>query len=988
MNVRSTMEATEAANVSVMTTPLPIASPLGGTSKGTGTKDRRLTGVPDLILESSNSSSGSSHDHAPKSTKLPDKRSGVTKTFKECDAPEDNSAVTPASSRGRSTTARSKKVRPSSKPNEFLPLRMDQQLRSKSMGRMPRRNKDTTHAMELPKDGEEEESGLTNTPTMTSNSSRNNNVLDRANALNHAAENAWLDSAANSARSKSHPPKPRHSKAAVVEEDEPSEGNEGKSTGTVKIKVKAETGNNPEVIKIVKKCSPTTQPTNETTETPSNETPNVSEAPVATVETGDLYLSPVKAAKQSLNGSGLVTTSPMKSPTIRVNLKPPEFLPLRSNLNRIPSYKNPKAALGPTIDLESDDEEESEHPTELLPASTECHRAVSYVTTPEASALDAPASPVKASSQPGSIATLTSPIRSPSKSPKSRVSLKSNDCQSLRNNANFKAPVTPAAASQGRTAMDSNVSSAVPAVNLEDEHLPKSPKPNSAAVVKDSEESESPISPRRMLRATKGVSLDDKKPIEWEKPNWAKAKKTAATEGPATDASSTVELMDPSSETNTASEVLLNGTPRAEEHQRPQTVRGMSFDSETQPFGDSPRRAGKRTEGINQQDGDDEPDVEAETIPQSPSKNIRPTTVRGLSFEMKPEEAAQLPCRRGGKRASKEGSEGDLGAQADAPPTPVKAKPAEVSKNSQVAEPATPSKGTGQAQKSPKPASKTKKAAKAKTQPSKEPDASVEVASSSQAEAPPPIITIPQQSEPVEEIKEAPRVCPEYALRPGLVRGMSFDEDAPVAADVVKARGGRKPRVAAKEGERDSQDIEAQSDADETILNSVDSADDDLEGIKEAPRPEFSLRPGLVRGMSFDEDTPAEAVPAARPRSGRKPRPNLESTAKPNLVAAEMAITPLSTEDITSDGVLKPVPAKALVNTLAESEREPEWTKPKLKSASKNDPTEKEKQIAWSKPAWVVNRNMALQQQHPDMEGCETAESGAAEAPVCLEVAE
>jgi hypothetical protein len=197
-------------------------------------------------------------------------------------------------------------------------------------------------------------------------------------------------------------------------------------------------------------------------------------------------------------------------------------------------------------------------------------------------------------------------------------------------------------------------------------------------------------------------------------------------------------------------------------------------------------------------------------------------------------------------------------------------------------------------------------------------------------------------------------------------------ENAMVDASTGKSRFGRKPRPQ----EPSSQVDDAEDDATcEVRIELVKEEEvEKVVGIKDAPRlTSNSIRPSLVRGMSISDDvavdapTDSEESKPTRPRAGRKARPSSSVCTKP----VSETITPQPVVDESNDGVLKHV-LKPETTNGGTTEREPEWAKPKLKSASKCDPNEKEKQIAWTKPTWSINRSRDL--QHPKVSDDDTTD--------------
>jgi hypothetical protein len=383
--------------------------------------------------------------------------------------------------------------------------------------------------------------------------------------------------------------------------------------------------------------------------------------------------------------------------------------------------------------------------------------------------------------------------------------------------------------------------------------------------------------------------------------------------------------------------------------QRPLTVRGMSFDD-----GDA----------LCVTRGRESSDVDAHRSEHSagsaPVK--RPTTVRGHSFDTMPDEcqaqdeakkvAAGEKAVKSPKRKARKGKATKKG-KASAKETTTPALPAvELSPNADDGA-MSPSKV---------------RPLKLRTLPV---EAELLGLSELELDEPPTQDGAPKQSESV-------AVAPKTTKAVGKLHvpnktGPSIKaspETAMVDVSTGKSRVGRKPRPQEPSSQVDDNEDDATCEVRIELVK--EEEEEKVVGIKEAPRlTSNSIRPSLVRGMSISDDVavdaPTEESKPTRPRAGRKARPSKNICTKP----VTETITPQPAVDETNDGVLKHV-LKPEATNGGTTEREPEWAKPKLKSASKCDPNEKEKQIAWTKPTWSINRSRDL--QHPKVSDDDTTD--------------
>jgi hypothetical protein len=382
--------------------------------------------------------------------------------------------------------------------------------------------------------------------------------------------------------------------------------------------------------------------------------------------------------------------------------------------------------------------------------------------------------------------------------------------------------------------------------------------------------------------------------------------------------------------------------------QRPATVRGMSFDDED-PLcaargSDSTKADGQRSEDLS-----------------GHAPVTRPTTVRGHSFDALPDEgqnhgevkkgASGDKTAKSPKRKARKGKATKKGKSSAKESETVAIPAVELSPNADGGA-VSPSKV---------------RPLKVRTLPV---EAELLGLSELELDESPTQEEAPKQSESVVVAQERSKATVKLHVTHKTGSGVKkAPENAVADASTGKSRAGRKPRPQ----EPSSQMDEDEETCEVRIVLVKEEEEETVLGIKEAPRlTSNSIRPTLLRGLSMSDDapvdTPTEESKPARPRGGRKARPSANACTKP---AAETISPQPAVVGQSNDGVLKPV-SKPVVSTGETIEREPEWTKPKLKSASRCDPNEKEKQIAWTKPTWSINRSRDL--QHPKISDDDTTE--------------
>jgi hypothetical protein len=405
----------------------------------------------------------------------------------------------------------------------------------------------------------------------------------------------------------------------------------------------------------------------------------------------------------------------------------------------------------------------------------------------------------------------------------------------------------------------------------------------------------------------------------------------------------TIETPSPAAPSKRTLTLSKKGEEEAEEpqplsgQQRPVTVRGMSFDDEgplcAARGSDSTKADGQRSEDLS-----------------GHAPVTRPTTIRGHSFDTIPDEEQN-------HGEMKKGATGDKTAKSPkrkARKGKATKKGKSSAKESETAElPAvelSPNADDGAVSPS------KVRPLKVRTLPV---EAELLGLSELELDESPTQEEAPKQSESVVVAQERSKATGKLHVTQKTGSGVkAATEKAVTDVSTGKSRVGRKPRP---------QEPSSQLDEDEeTCEVRIELVKEDEEekvvGIKEAPRlTSNSIRPTLLRGMSMSDDapvdTPTEESKPTRPRGGRKARPSANACTKP---AAETTSPQPAVVDQSNDGFLKPV-SKPVVSTGETIEREPEWTKPKLKSATRSDPNEKEKQIAWTKPTWSINRSRDLQ---------------------------
>ena len=194
----------------------------------------------------------------------------------------------------------------------------------------------------------------------------------------------------------------------------------------------------------------------------------------------------------------------------------------------------------------------------------------------------------------------------------------------------------------------------------------------------------------------------------------------------------------------------------------------------------------------------------------------------------------------------------------------------------------------------------------------------------------------------VEEIKEAPRVAP-TSVRPSVVRGHSCEDDIQAMNEAVQAsRGGKRPEKRSE----DKEDEPGPSPSKEDVATSP---------------PVSPLRPGTVRGHSFDRDIEDMSKAA---RGGKKPekvaeekeemRPEHPSTPTQasksgyHSLRNEVSTTATPTRPKTPSKVAAPASPKT-------PSRRGEDTAPPAPSYTRVDDNGVEhKEYTWEKPAWAT----------------------------------
>jgi hypothetical protein len=417
---------------------------------------------------------------------------------------------------------------------------------------------------------------------------------------------------------------------------------------------------------------------------------------------------------------------------------------------------------------------------------------------------------------------------------------------------------------------------------------------------------------------------------------------------------STIEASSPVLSSKRTWTLLKNGEEEAEEpqpldgQQRPVTVRGMSFDEED-PLcaahgSDTTKADGHRSDDLS-----------------GHAPVTRPTTVRGHSFDALPDEGQNRgEVKRGAtgdktakspKRKARKGKATKKGKSSAKESETVALPAVELSPNVDDGA-VSPSKV---------------RPLKVRTLPV---EAELLGLSELELDESPTQEEAPNQSVSVVVAQERSKATGKLHVTQKTGSGVKAATEKAVAdASTGKSRVGRKPRP-----QEPSSQMDEDEDSCEVRIELVKEEEEEkMLGIKEAPRlTSNSIRPTYIRGLSMSDDapvdTPTEESKPTRPRGGRKARPSANACTKP---ATETISPQPAVVDHSNDGVLKPV-SKPVVSNGETIEREPEWTKPKLKSASRCDPNEKEKQIAWAKPTWSINRSRDL--QHPKISDDDTTE--------------
>jgi hypothetical protein len=193
-------------------------------------------------------------------------------------------------------------------------------------------------------------------------------------------------------------------------------------------------------------------------------------------------------------------------------------------------------------------------------------------------------------------------------------------------------------------------------------------------------------------------------------------------------------------------------------------------------------------------------------------------------------------------------------------------------------------------------------------------------------------------NEAVEDIKEAPRVAP-TAVRPSVVRGHSCEDDIQAMNEAVQAsRGGKRP-------EKPSDNKE-----DEPVPSP---------SKMEATSPPVSpLRPGTVRGHSFDREIEDMSKAA---RGGKKPEKSTNDPENPSTPTqgSKPGYHSLRKEAPISSSATptRPkTPTKIAAPTTPKSpSRRGEDTAPPVPSYTRvDDKGVEHKEYTWEKPAWAT----------------------------------
>lgn len=465
------------------------------------------------------------------------------------------------------------------------------------------------------------------------------------------------------------------------------------------------------------------------------------------------------------------------------------------------------------------------------------------------------------------------------------------------------------------------------------------------------------LSVKKIVNEPKAESLElkhvvaSKKPVEWEKPIWAK-------ERPLKPAS---KVQDSSVLTTESADVqrppLVEGFGEAEEgprpdySMRPQAVRGMSFEDDTpEAVEEAPKRRGGKKAEIAPPPTTEEPILApAEEVTRSDHAQ-RPATVRGHSFEENPVGAGQVE-RRAGKRVD---PLTETKPEAVLEPEPVASEELDASERAKVEARSEPDqslevprgaenqfdvlrrKGVIPAQKQP---IEWEKPIWAKERPLK-PTQNSSGDKSDEAEIEPSSSSVDVGIVAEEDVQEPSR--PDYATRPLVIRGNSFDDDPPAEVEPSPKRKGAKRKTVANQ----TPEVPFEASPPEEV-------------IKEAPRVITETRPSTLRGESF-EDEPQEVDTSPR-RAGKR-----------SVELRDPATTPGVPRDaaVEDEGSDQPTWAKSRLlkatgiaqgmkseGNLTVGDTKSDWSKPTwanqsmLKSADKQ-----EKQIEWEKPIWAKER--------------------------------